>query len=1336
MAELQQGSSFIKLNETNWNVWKFQTQLTLISKELFDVTSGSTVKPEAKADGYAAFIKKDAKAQEILVSRMEASSISHILSCTSAQEMWRKLHAVYERSSSVSIHLLQQQFYSLKFEDSVMNFLSKIQNLVAEIRQQGEEIPVKMVITKITMSLPEQFQHFVSAWESVADEQRTLDTLTARLLVEEERLKTREETVALTAKSKIKCFLCGKLGHKKAFCSRRNNQTNSQKNKNLICYFCGKKGHVSKDCYFRKNKNLGSSNSESSKGDYALMGLVDDTGSNANFYLDSGASEHMCNDISMFGKYLKLKEPKRVKIGNGSFISGIGIGSVFVKSFNEEKFLQIELQNVLHVPELEINLFSQGKALDKGVYMISDSESAKFVHRKSKEICAVAKRENKLFKMLFSVVKSKVIEQNVCADQENTCCVAETKKNDLTYWHERLAHQHFDHVKRVLTKNDIIWEKESPDNPFCDACVQGKQHRSPFQESKSKSTEICDLIHADLCGPIEVESIGKSRYMFVLKDDYSHFRKVYFLENKYQVHEKLSEFLLVCKNQLKKNVKVVRSDNGTEIKNRKIKELLISHGIEHQITVAYSPQQLGRVEREMRTIMEATRTMLLSANLEKKFWAEAANTAVYIINRTGTSSVKGSTPYELWTGKAFDPRSLKFKFGEQVWVHVPKEKRRKLDPKSEKGIFVGFGETTKGFRVYFSGSNTVTLHRDLIVNPNGSQYPKIENYIQEFEPDENIEVPVNNHQTGVDDDKGEDSSISQQCTMNDLCNNQATGTDVDSSSEDSSDSKPGYTRMTLRPRDQLKKPSRYPDCETSYISVTDVEEPTTYQEAMKSTSSKKWKQAIDAELAALSENETWDIVDEPSDCEVIDSKWVFKIKRDNKGNISSFKCRLVARGFQQKNLMFEDLYSPVAKLNTLRILLAISVNFDWVIYQMDVCSAFLHGEIKEDLYMYLPENCNLPSGKVCKLKKAIYGLKRAPKYWYEKFHDFMLSQKFVKSDNDHCLYFRITETSKLYLLIFVDDLVLTGSDSKQIDDLKSEMNKNFKMKDLGPVSYYLGISISQNTSEGILTLDQSNYLENVLKRFNMFDCKVISTPMDNKFDYNSLSKEKFDNSCETVCRQIIGCVMYAMLGSRPDLCNSISILSRYQNYGNYELLVLLKRVLRYIKGTIDLKLVYRKNSNSELVRGFVDADWGGDGITRKSTTGYCFQIYDCSVIWCSKQQTCVALSSTEAEYIALSQSVVEACWLHNLLLEMKVRSCENLVIPIYEDNQSAIRIGKSCEQPKRLKHINVKYHFVQEKVKDKTVSILFLPSSEQIADLLTKPLGRVLFEKFRKLMVG
>ncbi|XP_031343120.1 uncharacterized protein LOC116172658 [Photinus pyralis] len=248
--EQQVVTQFIKLNENNWNVWKFQIKVILTAKELYDITVGIVKQPDGEHTGKEVkeFKVKDAKAQEVLVTRMESGPLFHILMCESAHEMWTKLESIYERQSNVSVHLLQQKFFNMKFEGSVMDFITKIQNLVAQIKQQKENIPENMVITKILMSLPEQYKHFVSAWESVPEDKRNLTNLSARLLVEEERLGSGEETVA--QQSQVKCFSCGKAGHKKDECR----SGGRFKNKNVECNFCKKKGHMFKDCWFRKSK--------------------------------------------------------------------------------------------------------------------------------------------------------------------------------------------------------------------------------------------------------------------------------------------------------------------------------------------------------------------------------------------------------------------------------------------------------------------------------------------------------------------------------------------------------------------------------------------------------------------------------------------------------------------------------------------------------------------------------------------------------------------------------------------------------------------------------------------------------------------------------------------------------------------------------------------------------------------------------------------------------------------------------------------------------------------------------------------------------------------------
>ncbi|CAH0393367.1 unnamed protein product [Bemisia tabaci] len=902
--------SFLKLDETNWNLWKFQTRVVLTAKDLFEITTGESkmpVVPEEVLTGTAEdiaasreavtqalkdakmFKLKDARAQEILVTRMEKGPLSHILSCNSASEMWAKLVNIYERQSNVSVHLLQQQFFNAKFDGSVMEFVTKIQNLSTELKQRKEAIPDKMVITKVLMSLPDRFKHFVSAWESVPVAEQTIDNLTSRLLVEEERQKSGEEAVALVAQSfsNLTCFRCGNRGHKKDQCHTRQsynnrgrgrfNQARGGRNDNhtgksgnpmndsrsngdagdqkpqrggIQCNFCHRYGHLWKHCRFRKSKENGAktenSGNDNDNGGSSLAFLcAAEWESDSNFYLDSGATEHMCKNREYFSSYTPLTEERRIKIGDGSEILAIGIGTVSVQSFNGTRYVDMDINNVLHIPHLKVNLLSQGKSLDKGFSLISNAHEARFIEEKTQKVCAIATRQDTLFKMNFRINYSKV---------EISCLSATTSsQRTLVWWHKKLSHQNFEHVKKILRLNGISW-KDSQETNFCEACIEGKHHRQPFYSSKTQTHAICELIHADLCGPMETHSIAGSRYMLVLKDDYSHFRYVYFLKHKDEVFDHFIKFFKLCQTQFNKTVKVVRADNGGEFDNNRMQKFLEENGVVYQSTVAYMPEQNGKVEREMRTIVEAARTMMADKKLGKKFWAEAANTAVFVINRTGTSSLPGKTPYEVWYDKPFDVNKLIAPFGSEVWTHVPKQKRRKLDVKSQKGLFLGYGETTKGYRIYYESRNEVSLVRDFILVPDNYVltdsacespiYINIdEDESTEIRASTNSEVRaaainVDDPPQNVIDENGEPPNIAENVNIEENINN---------------------APNLQRPSRVLKLPKKLEDYELNLIAALTAgclpsEVPHSYQEAI--SSDEDWTTAIKTELAAHDKNGT------------------------------------------------------------------------------------------------------------------------------------------------------------------------------------------------------------------------------------------------------------------------------------------------------------------------------------------------------------------------------------------------------------------------------------------------------------------------------------------------
>lgn len=455
----------------------------------------------------------------------------------------------------------------------------------------------------------------------------------------------------------------------------------------------------------------------------------------------------------------------------------------------------------------------------------------------------------------------------------------------------------------------------------------------------------------------------------------------------------------------------------------------------------------------------------------------------------------------------------------------------------------------------------------------------------------------------------------------------------------------------------------------------------------------------------------------------MDSKWIFTKK--NVGENKICKARLVVRGFQQKDVI-DDVYSPVLKLQTLRILLSVAAQKNYEIHQMDVKGAFLYGRIDEDVYLKPPEGVNIREGYVLKLTKSLYGLKKSPKYWYEHFNETIQTYGFQRSQNDYCLFSK----GDIYLLLYVDDLLIFGLDSKEINRLKTYLSDKYRMKDMtNNVLNYLGISIEKVDRD--IFINQTDYLKSVLDKWGMTDCKGCDTPMDQNFILE-IDNSEIDLSLEHKCRSLIGSLMYAMIGSRPDIATSVCYLSRFQSKPCEKLYKSIKRVLRYIKQTVNYSLCFKKDDNvsNGILVGYADADFGRDTVDRKSTSGYLFKLFNNTVIWKSRKQSTVALSTTESELISLCEASMEACWLIKLLKDLNIM-IEN--VTIFEDNQSCIKTVKNPDQ-KRLKHIDVKYNFIKEKVESGVIIVRYVSTKDQLADILTKPLSKIQQNYFVKCM--
>lgn len=490
---------------------------------------------------------------------------------------------------------------------------------------------------------------------------------------------------------------------------------------------------------------------------------------------------------------------------------------------------------------------------------------------------------------------------------------------------------------------------------------------------------------------------------------------------------------------------------------------------------------------------------------------------------------------------------------------------------------------------------------------------------------------------------------------------------------------------------------------------------------------KRWKAAIQEEISSLDRNKTWTVMKLPPGRTPISCKWVFKVKRGKSRDEDRYKVRLVARGFSQKlGFDYAETYSPVARLDTVRVVLAVANELQMEVHQMDVNTAFLNGHLDEEMYMTLLEGFDDDKHLVCRLNRSLYGLKQASRAWYARFHSYVEKLGFHSSASDRCLYTKGIGSDKVFLVLYVDDLLVVGHRLNAVKAVKKSFSREFEMTYIGEVQIFLGMKIEREVGEKCLRINQRSFLENLLLRFNMQDCKPMSTPMENHL---RLKKGEEVERTDKPYRQLIGCLMYITLASRPDLCAAVGYLSQFQSCPTEVYWKHAKRVLRYIKGTLEFALLLRARDSEPVIEAFADADWANDPTDRRSLTGYVFRAFFSTVSWATRKQSTIALSSTEEELVALSVAVCHGKWLIRLLRELDKNPKEPVVY--HEDNQSSIRVVEEERETSRSKHVDVKYRFVHEEIMRGQIIVKYVPTGEQIADIMTKGLPVNVFQKHR-----
>ena len=564
-----------------------------------------------------------------------------------------------------------------------------------------------------------------------------------------------------------------------------------------------------------------------------------------------------------------------------------------------------------------------------------------------------------------------------------------------------------------------------------------------------------------------------------------------------------------------------------------------------------TPEQNGVAERHNRTLKDMVRSMMSNCNLPEYLWGEALKTALYILNRVPSKSVP-KTPFELWTGRKPSLNHLRV-WGCPAEVKIYDPFQSKLDPKTSRCFFIGYPERAKGYRFYCSRGGAKIVES---INAKFLELDKADHIVPSIENNTpppssvSLSLPIVSTEANVQADNEDAPQIDGDG-------------DVDAPIENEIPQQIEPNEVVhLRRSTRQRKPT-IGDEFLVYLSedafdIGDIVDPKSYHEAVTCPQSEKWKHAMNEEMQSMSINNVWELVELPDNCRAIGCKWVFKTKKDANGNIERFKARLVAKGFTQKEgIDFNETFSPVSTKDSFRIIMALVAHYDLELHQMDVKTAFLNGDLIEEVYMHQPEGFRVGGNDklVCKLKRSIYGLKQASKQWYLKFDEVITSLGFEENKVDQCIYLKVSGSKFIFLVLYVDDILLASNDLGLLCETKQTLTRFFDMKDLGEASFVLGIEIHRDRSRHTLGLSQKAYINRILERFNMQNCKPGEVPVvkGDKLSMEQCPKNEVERAemNDRPYASILGSLMYAQVCTRPDIAFIVGVLGRYQsNPGN------------------------------------------------------------------------------------------------------------------------------------------------------------------------------------------
>ena len=960
-------------------------------------------------------------------------------------------------------------------------------------------------------------------------------------------------------------------------------------------------------------------------------------------------------------------------------------------------------------------------------------------------------------------------------------------------WHLRAGHIAEHRLAKLAADSTGIAILPGP-LPFCSSCAVSKASRQPSGRGRTERTSApfahigCDI----WCNP----TASIHNYYYVLGFTCYGTRWVcgYLMRTKDEAPEHLRSFLQWVQS-LHHRVEHIRCDSDSVFKGPDWRAILLEYEVTLTFSAPYTPSENGLAERTWGICMTMAKAMMATAQLPARYWEFAVMTAFYLTNRFWTAAVDRS-PFMALTGSKPDLRMLRI-WGCPCWVLIPSNQRRKMADKAWKGIFVGYPADTRGWIVYNPQTRRAMVSKHVVFDEtfNGrlseegipappkeltdSSQQTTEPTIDSDSDDEpapsresSAITPANDPQQAATQPQQLVTPANQTAanTMTQKATplpgsqpNSSSGSAPDSANRDgngttyntpqdspatspersperaATEEEPRRSSRQSRPPERLiaegyLMPDPFLQQMGAYLSATGATpvDPSTRKKALASPFKQQWLQAEQEEFDSLQQMGTWVLVPLPDDRKPIACKWVYKVKHNADGTVARFKARLVAKGFTQiEGIDYEETFAPTAKFNSIRLLLSLSCSLGWPVEQCDIDTAFLNAELEEDIYMSQPEGYEDPAcpGFVCKLKKSLYGLKQAAYLWNQLLGEKLKLLGFtqLKSDSS-CFLRRDDRGTAVILAVYVDDILIAARDSDLARDTKESFKKYFKVKDLGECKWILGIAVERTLQPPRLLIHQQKYIADLAARFH------IPAGAERKIPHSGGDAAPASGDVMTdpaPYRSLVGSLLYAAVATRPDIMECVSRLCRKiqaPTDGDWKRAT---NCLTYLVGTASMGLAY---SGERGISIFCDSSHGSPEEARLSRSGYAIMLNNAAIAWRSVLQKSQALSSAEAEYMALCAAAQDATWLKQLLSELGIP--QRKPIPVMEDNTACISMATKDAVSQRVKHIDIRYHFVRDAIRNGVIRLVYCPTSKQAADILTKPVDSLPFICHRATLMG